>query len=106
MDYWQARISKRYTFTAIYVYHNGTQMLLCDVCRVDGLLFRDHLFLPYTGKFKRLDLKHGDTIRITGKVNRYYKRGEGQRHVPRHLAILKEDVEITNISSIRKEQTS
>ena len=100
---WNVLISKRYTFIATFVHRSGTQILLRDVYRIDGIQFRDHLFLPYTAKFRRLDLKHGDTIRICGKINRYYKRREGYDGIPRHRGILNPQLEITNITSIRKD---
>ena len=100
---WANRISKRHTFTAIYVHNNGTQMLLRDVYCTNGQLFRDHLFIPYTARMKRLALQRGDCVRLTGKVNRYFKKAAGQKSVPRHLARLTAQLEITNITSISKE---
>lgn len=100
---WNAHISKRYTFTAVFIRHRNGKMLVEDVRRVDGRLFRDHLFLPYTGKFKRLCLEYGDVIRLTGKVNRYWKRGAGQRGLPVYLTNRIPQLEITNITSICKE---
>lgn len=100
---WNAHISKRYTFTATYIRNHCGRMLLEDVRRIDGIQFRDHMFLPYTAKFKRLALQYGDTVRLTGKINRYFKRGEGQSGIPIYLTTRIPQLEITNITSTRKD---
>lgn len=100
---WEAQISKAFTFTATYERAGARYMLLKDVQREpDGARFRDHLFVPFTARFKRLRLQHGDVLRLRGKVNRYYKKGPEQRDVPRFLADLIPDLEITNIRVLEK----
>lgn len=100
---WEGHIGKRYTFTGVFACVQTGHMLLEDVRRTDGVLFRDHLFVPFTRRFKRLDLREGDVLRLSGKVNRYFKKGRHQWDVPRFRCELSPDLEITNISVIGKE---
>ena len=62
-------------------------LLLADIEDADGNFFRDHLWIPYTRKFKSLQLEHGDIITFWAKVYNYRRfkthRGYGGRYTYR-----------------------
>ena len=49
-------------------------MLLRDVVTLDGKRFREHMWLPYTKRFKRLKLRQGQSVQFKGKLKQYRKR--------------------------------
>lgn len=71
---WFDHISKQYIFYGVYSHHKSGQMMLENVEREGGQHFRQHLFIPYTQRFKNLGLERGDVIRFRAKVNTYQKR--------------------------------
>lgn len=58
----------------VYKRHNGKHMLLRDVVTTDGRPFRDHMWLPYTKRFRRLKLRPDQTVHFKGKLAQYRKR--------------------------------
>lgn len=99
---WETQIGKRCVFVGTFASENGAQMLLNDVCREDGVLFRDHVYIPYTTRFRKLALKSGDRVRLVGKVNRYWKRAPGQEGIPAPLVERIPMLGITNICEVQR----
>lgn len=58
----------------VYKYNNGNHMLLHDVVTMDGRPFRDHMWLPYTKRFRKLRLRPDQSVRFKGKLAQYRKR--------------------------------
>lgn len=94
---WEAQIGKRFSFTATFVGAGQRYMLLGDVRHSDGALFRRHLWLRYTRRFRKQRLRSGDRLCFQGKVNRYYKRADEDKGLPWYAARRVPDLEITNI---------
>lgn len=101
---WDDHIGKQYIFTAQYHLHQRGHMILTDVRRQDGELLREHLLIPYTRRFRKRDLSHGDTIRLRGKVNRYFKKRPDHRDKPRHPKYLMTKYQLTNIHILKIER--
>ena len=38
----------------------------------NGARFREHLWMPYGKRFRRLEMERGCQVRLRGKVNRYW----------------------------------
>jgi len=92
---WNDHIGKRYQFTAIIQWHNERHICIQDVRRTDGELLREHLFIPYTKRIKKQNIKQGDNLTITAKVNRYYKKRDPTK--PRRHTNLIAQFQLTNI---------
>ena len=91
---WEDFIGQEFTFVGYFRKHYDGMMLLENVHRDDGVKFRDHLHVPFTKRFKKLGLCEGDCLKISGKVNRYYKSEDG---LPRGAGDLVVRLAITNI---------
>lgn len=89
------RIGSRHEFTAIVLCWNSQHICLENICfdTIERQEFRNHLWLVYCRKWKRLELKQGDIVRFSGKVNQYHHWNRQQ-------------LEITNIREITKVENS
>lgn len=65
-------IGKRVTLFARFNGSNDKHMLLVNVRTENGAHFREHLWMPYGKRFRRLEMARGCTVRLRGKVNRYW----------------------------------
>ncbi len=70
MTDWQQHISRRFHFTGRFTAANRRFVLLHDIQRMDGAPLRDHMWLPIS-TFKGLDLRPGDRVTFSAKINRY-----------------------------------
>jgi hypothetical protein len=70
---WDEMIGKRVSFVARYSGGNRRHMLLHGVETAAGDVLRDHMWLPYTKRFKKLALRRGQYIAFAGKVKKYRK---------------------------------
>lgn len=94
---WMNEIGREHRFRATYQRQWGRMLVLQDVERIDGEVFRDHLHVRNTRRFRKLRLRRGDVLTFRGKVNRYRRKHDEDRHLPRHRARLVEKKCITNI---------
>lgn len=53
---------------------NRRYFLLTDVVTLDGVPFRDHLWLRLTKRFRRLRLRKGQSVHLKAVVNRYQRK--------------------------------
>lgn len=89
------RIGSRHGFIATVLCWNNRHICLENVCfdTIDCKLFRDHIWIVYCRKWKRLELRVGDSVRFSGKINQYNHWGKYQ-------------LELTNIREIIKVENS
>jgi len=94
---WFEQISREYVFKATYMSSKDGHMRLIDISTDAGVYFRDHIYLPYTKRFKRLELERFDVIRFRAKVNSYRKKHPAFVNLPRHPKRLVRMICLTNI---------
>lgn len=89
------RIGSRHEFIGVVESFNSKHICLEDVRfnTIDCELFRDHAWLVYCRKWKRMGLKAGDIVKFSGKINQYHHWNRQQ-------------LEITNIREITKVENS
>jgi len=54
-------------------YGKRKTIMLTDICDENGHVVADHVWFPYTQKFKDLRLHHGDRVQFCARVRPYWK---------------------------------
>lgn len=101
-DKWKKQIGKRIKLKSQYINSSGEAILLRNITTLEGEVFRDHIWLPSTKKFEKLNLMKNDQIIFEGKINTYYKGHEPEKiygvYLYRHDQVLVPDITVKNIN--------